>query len=129
MYVIDTYAWIEYFRGSELGKEVKPIIDNGGNITPTIVLAEMKKRFVEWKRDDFEEKLGFIKSKTEILPLDEETAILSGEIRATIGIESMGLVDCILLAVARTYGAKVLTSDEHFRHLEEAEFLEGEGVV
>lgn len=123
MYVIDTYAWIEYFRGSSLGKKVKSIIDSGGNITPTIVLAEMKKKFVEWSRDDFEEKLSFIKSKTDILPLDEETAILAGRIRAKIGIESMGLVDCILLAVARVYGMKVLTSDKHFLYLEEAEFL------
>lgn len=126
-YIIDTYAWIEYFRGSMIGHKIMNIIENGGNITPTIVLAEMKRKFVEWRRVDFDEKLNFIRSKSDILPLDEETAILAGELRATIGIEGIGLVDCILLALAKIHEIKVLTGDEHFRGLEEAEFFENQG--
>ena len=59
------------------------------------------------------------------MDLDEQTAILAGEIRAQKPVPNMGLVDCILLALARVYSVKVLTGDEHFRTLNEAEFIGG----
>ncbi|HUY69954.1 MAG TPA: PIN domain-containing protein [Candidatus Baltobacteraceae bacterium] len=121
--IIDTYAWMEYFRGSEAGRRVRGRIEEGRNITPTIVLAEISKRFTDLDRGDLKEKLAFIHSKSNILPLDQSTAIMAGQIRSTIGIKDMGLVDCILLAAARTHGIKVLTGDRHFRSLKEAEYF------
>jgi predicted nucleic acid-binding protein len=122
-YIVDTYAWVEYFRGSEVGAKIKEKIESKGNITPTIVLAELSKKFVEWGRTDFGEKLRFIKYISQIEVLDEETALLAGEIRARRPVQGMGLIDCILLALARKYSIKVLTGDEHFRGLSEAEFI------
>lgn len=127
-YVIDTYAWIEYFKGSPLGKNVKNIIENGGNLVPTIVLAEIKKKFTDWGRDDFDEILRFIHQYTTTIPLDEATAILAGEIRSKTLVEGMGLVDCILIALARLYSCKVLTKDEHFEQLPEAAFMTESGI-
>jgi len=121
--IVDTYAWIEYFKGSEAGKIIKEKIEGRGNITPTIVLAEMKKRFTDWGRSDFEEKLDFIHSTSAIVPLDEQTAIEAGRIRSTIGVQGISIVDCILLATSRLYGMKVLTGDEHFKNLSEADYF------
>ena len=125
-YIIDTYAWIEYFRGTETGDRIQSKIDIGGNITPTIVLGELKKKYVEEDIEGFDEDLRFIKSKSEILPLDEQTAINAGEIRSTIGISGIGIVDCILIALSRQLNVKVLTGDSHFQNLDEAEFIENE---
>jgi len=122
-YIIDTYAWVEYFKGTVIGRRIKGIIERGENITPTIVLAELKKKFTDWNRTDFDEKLSFIKLNSEVIPLDEDVAILSGEIRATINIKNIGLVDCILIAMSRIYGFKVLTGDLHFKDLNEAKYL------
>lgn len=124
-YIIDTFAWIEYFKGTAIGTKIRDIIESGENVTPTIVLAELKNKFVEWKRTDFDEKLLFIKSNSEVIPLDEDVAILSGEIRATINIKGIGLIDCILIAMSRLYDLKVLTGDPHFKDLDEAEYLGG----
>ena len=101
MPVIDTYAWIEYFKGSDVAKKFKQKIEFGGNITPTIVLAEISKKFTDLGRADLDEKLAFVRSKSAVLSLDDKTATSAGRIRSTIGIEGMGIVDCILLAVAR----------------------------
>lgn len=122
-YIIDTYAWVEYFKGTAIGRRIKDIIESDENITPTIVLAELKKKFTDWNRTDFDEKLLFIRSNSEVIPLNEDVAILSGEIRATINIENIGLVDCILIAMSRIYGLKVLTGDPHFQDLDEAKYL------
>jgi hypothetical protein len=41
-YVIDSYAWIEYFMETKTGEKVKPIIENTEEkITPTMRLAEI----------------------------------------------------------------------------------------
>ena len=41
-YVIDSYAWIEYFMGTKTGEKVKPTIEGQEEkITPTICLAEI----------------------------------------------------------------------------------------
>jgi predicted nucleic acid-binding protein len=122
-YIIDTWAWVEYFRGSEIGSRAKSCIEDATNITPTIVLAEMSHKFKQLGRTDLPEKLNFIKQRSTVLPLDESTALLAGEIRADLPVQGMGLVDCILLAVSRLYSAKVVTGDPHFRGLAESEFI------
>jgi len=123
--IVDTHAWVEYFRGTAKGKSIKDKIESGDNMTPTIVLAELKRKFTEWHRRDFEDRLEFIRENSQIIDLDEQTAILAGELRAQKPVPNMGLVDCILLALSRIYSIKVLTGDEHFKTLSEAEFIGG----
>lgn len=122
-YIVDTYAWLEYFRGTSTGMSIKDKIEAGDNITPTIVLAELKRKFVEWRRQDFDDKLAFIQENSQIVGLDGELAIMAGEIRAQKPVPNMGLVDCILLALARKFNVKVLTGDKHFKTLSEAEYI------
>ncbi len=121
--VLDTYAWIEYFKGSKAGRKIRRKIEGQRNITPTVVLAEMNKRYTDMERTDFYERLTFIHSRSLILPLDERTAISAGHIRSKIGVKDMGLVDCVLLAVARHYNVKVLTGDGHFKDIAEADYF------
>lgn len=41
-YLIDSYAWLEYFMGTGAGEKVKPLIESlDEKITPTICLAEV----------------------------------------------------------------------------------------
>lgn len=115
-YIIDTYVWIDYFRGLA-NQQLKRIIDREILYTPTIVLAELKKKYVEDNEVGFSVNLEDIRSKSSIIDLDETTAIRAGEIRATIPIRDIGIVDCILIASAEINNAKVLTGDPHFRGL------------
>jgi len=63
-YIVDTYAWVEYFRGTAKGKGIRSKIESEDNITPTIVLAELKRKFTEWRRPDFADKLEFIRQNS-----------------------------------------------------------------
>ena len=131
-YVIDTYAWVELFRGSDLGKKFRDYIVQGeGNITHTIALAELRNTYMrqdnDLDKDSFHEDLGVVRLHSEIITeLDETIAIWAGEIRATIGIRDISLVDCILIALARKYGLKVLSGDKHFRNMDDAIYIGGE---
>jgi predicted nucleic acid-binding protein len=116
--VIDSFAWIEYFAGSEQGEKAKRYIETGDAITPSIVMAEFTDKYAR-ERMDSKERLAFIRTKSMILPLDDEMAELSGRISAErrSRAKGWGIVDSIVLATARTRDAKIVTGDEHFRDL------------
>jgi hypothetical protein len=73
--VIDSYAWIEYFKGSEYGEKAKKYIENGNCATPTIVLAELSDNYQREGWVFWEEDLEFILAKTKIIDLTKEIAI------------------------------------------------------
>ena len=82
--VVDSYAWIEYFRGSAEGKKAERIIDgNFRLLTPAIVIAELSDKYrrsgasEEWEN----EKFVYIGIKSEIVKLDEDIADLAGKIK------------------------------------------------
>ncbi|MEX0569157.1 MAG: PIN domain-containing protein, partial [Candidatus Njordarchaeota archaeon] len=53
--VFDSYAWIEFFLGSEKGAKVKELMEGDEDIiTPTIVLAEIANKYY---REGEEEKI------------------------------------------------------------------------
>jgi len=78
---------------------------------------------MDLNRNDLDEKLAFICSKSIVESLDYETAVSAGRIRSSIGIRGMGIVGCILLAAARRHGVKVLTGDKHFKSIREADYF------
>lgn len=126
-YVIDSYAWIEYFRGSKAGGRARNYIEEESSATPTIVLAELSRKLLrEVERgvetmEGREVKLKFIAATTEIVCLTREIAELAGEIdvERRKRVSNWGLADSIILATARIANAKVVTGDKHFTDLAE----------
>lgn len=123
--LLDTYAWIEYFRGSDEGREVKRYIESDVNIlTPTIVLAELSDKYRrEGKSEEWEEdRREIVKLRSEIVPLSSDTADEAGEIKREMREEysDFPLTDGMILALTRENKCKVLTGDRHMRDLEEA---------
>ena len=121
MEVIDTFAWIEYFAGSARGEKAKPFIEKGDAITPALVIAEFTDKYVREGKDPTE-RLKFMRTKTMIMPLDDETAEAAGRIRAERKpkVKGWGLVDSCVLATARARRTKVVTGDTHFEGLTDA---------
>ena len=122
-YVIDSYAWIEFFRGTRAGVKARRYIEEENSATPTIVIAELSRKLlreIEAGRETPEgrrARLEFIRASTLIVNLTEDIAILAGKIN--VEGKGWGLADSIILATARKSEAKVVTGDEHFRDLVE----------
>jgi predicted nucleic acid-binding protein len=117
-YVIDSFAWFEYFLGSNAGMKARPYIEAGSAITPTIVIAELADKYTREKMS-FSEKLNFILLRTQDAGLDVAIARQSGMFnkdRKKVA-KRWGLADSIVLATARAHHAKIITGDEHFRDL------------
>lgn len=117
--VVDTYAWIEFFRGTSAGKKLIDFFDKE-LITPSIAIAELSFKY-EKEKIDFTNRLNFIKTKSKICFLDERLASVAGKIRyERKHINGWGVVDSIILSTARFFKAKIITGDEHFRDLKES---------
>lgn len=117
-YVIDSFAWIEYFLGTAAGHNAKEFIESENGITPTIVIAELAEKYRR-ERLPITADLDFIIAKTRIAPLDIKIAERAGALShdRKQKVKRWGLADSIVLATSREYGAKLVTGDEHFRDL------------
>ncbi len=127
-YIIDSYAWLEYFMGTTTGEKVKEIIDASKHekLTPTICVAEIYVRVLRVEGPERAElQRAFIKLRSALVSLNEEIAVEAAKIDVKMKKKTAGwgLADSIVLSTARNKSAKVLTGDEHFLNLEETIFL------
>ncbi len=131
--VIDSYAWIELFKGSIAGNKVKEIMENAEALyTPDIVLAEVARKYF---REGTEEKiitarLELICANSNIINLDSVLACESAKCYRDLSeqaqkmrLNTPSLFDAIILAAARIFNGKILTGDQHFKSLHETVWL------
>ena len=130
-YIIDAYAWIEYFKASKLGAIAREYIENEHSATPTIVISEISRKLQKEimlgneTQEGRLKRLEFIRATSRIVDLDFETAAEAGKINEDLKgkAKGWGLADSIILCTAKNFSGKVVTGDEHFRELEEIIFL------
>ena len=126
-YVIDSYAWIEYFMGTKAGEKVKDLIENSEEkITPSICLAEVYAKALKVESQEIAEKQKiFMKEKSSIAYLDESIAVESAKVNVRMKkeIDGWGLADSIVYATAVIKKAEVVTGDEHFKKLKNVLFI------
>jgi len=127
-YVVDSYAWLEYFMGTMAGEEARKIIDTVGDekLTPTICMAEIYSKLLRVEGTESAElRRTFIKSRSAVVILTEDIAVEAAKIDVDMKKKTTGwgLADSIVLSTARKKKAKVLTGDEHFSGLKETKYI------
>jgi len=130
-YIIDAYAWIEYFKASKFGENAKKYIESKDSATPTIVIAEVSRKLQKEINLGNEtsqgriKRLEFIKATSQIVALDFETAVEAGKTNVNLNKQAKGwgLADSIILCTAKNTKGKVVTGDEHFRDIAETIFI------
>mgnify|MGYP000666253722 CR=1 FL=1 len=72
-----THVLVEYFRGTDRGLTVKELLEQRGGVTPSIVLAELARKYLRegFNPNEIVTRLSFIESKTEIITIDVDIAI------------------------------------------------------
>jgi predicted nucleic acid-binding protein len=124
-FVIDSYAWVEYFRGTDQGRKARAYVEGDSAATSVLSLAELKEKYLRERWSSFEEDLAFIAARTSLTQVDRHIALLAGEInhkRKRVR-NDWGMADSIILATARSESAKVVTGDKHFAGLSDAILL------
>src|SRR5437870_11806112 len=85
--VFDSYAWVEYFRGTSAGEVVADELDAGLGGTPLVVVAELRDKYVRadvplWSKD-----FACLKEATALGPEDGTTDARTGETRIRMRAE------------------------------------------
>ncbi len=114
MKIFDSFAWVEYFAGSERGGEVRKILDNSEVVyTPAVCLTEIKAKYLREGRDP-RDRLEFIAARSAILPIDKEIALNAGEVKNN---HKLHTIDALIYASALSKKCEVVTGDTHFKGL------------
>lgn len=109
--LLDSWAWIEYFKGSKAGLKVKEYVEGQHEVLiSTINIAEVCCFLLREKQDVvFAE---FMQQRSFVVPLTSDLAFEAAELKVK---HKMGLSDAIVLATGMEYGATIVTGDEDFK--------------
>ena len=112
MKTFDSWAWVEYFKGSKGGREVRALIESDEVLfTPAVCLAEIRATYLR-ERHDPSERLRFIKNRTSIVAVDAAVAEAAADLKHR---HRLSMVDALVLASAHASGGELVTRDKHFR--------------
>jgi predicted nucleic acid-binding protein len=120
--LIDSWAWVEYFKGGKAGGKARKWIEGSEKaVISTINIAEVY-RWILQSYDEAiaEEKRRIMKKRCFTIPLTEEIAVEAAKIRKKKGF---GLGDAIIYSTAKYERSKVLTGDKHFRTVDNVIFI------
>ncbi len=116
-WLLDSYAWMEYFGGNE---KYRDYIEEGTGQTVSVSLTEVVRAFLRKRVERPESYVKFISSKSIIIPVEKEAAVRAGFLAERTGLH---FSDAIIYAHA-SKNLKLVTGDPHFRGLENVEFVE-----
>ncbi len=126
-YLVDSYAWIEYFDGSKKGRFLKKAIDDEKNELFTLgcCLAEIKLWTLQ-KNYDFLKHYPVIRANSTIVEASTADWIKAAEQKYEKAkkIPHFGLIDALLLVKQKELNCKIITGDQHFKGQKDIEFLE-----
>lgn len=119
--LIDSWAWIEYIKGSNHGEIVKEIMKKEKEVvTTTINLAEVYRKLLADMPKESQILCQEIMKIAIIIPLDTDIALHAARIKHE---QKMGLADAIVLATAQKEHAKIVTGDSDFKGKESVIYL------
>jgi predicted nucleic acid-binding protein len=118
IYIIDSWAWIEYLIGSEKGFILKRLMDNKNHkfITMECTLSELKSYCLR-TNSDFSNIRSIVKRNSIVLPVLAahwtKAAQIKHEMRKKV--KDFGLIDSILITKQREFNCKIISGDKHFK--------------
>ncbi|MFH1663909.1 MAG: PIN domain-containing protein [archaeon] len=113
--LLDTFAWVEFFRGTKKGVKVKKFLIESQCFTCAISLAELNYWIMKEKLDE-NKIITAVKSMSAVISLDNSVLEFAGKLNYLRKQQdkNFGMVDAIILAVSKSYGLPVVTGDRHF---------------
>lgn len=124
MILLDSHAWIEYLAAGKLADKYAKYIEEANDentITPAVVVYEVYKKIKQEKGEEKALEAYAQIKRTRITPLTEQLAMSAAEASLKLGLSK---ADAIIYATAENEKANLVTSDAHFKELENVEFIE-----
>jgi predicted nucleic acid-binding protein len=120
--LIDSWAWIEYWKGGPCAKAAAVYIEgNEEAVVSTINVAEIYYWVLKsYDAENAMKKVNTIQKRCQIIPAEKQTAIEAAKAKKQYGL---ALADSLIYATAREFRAKLITGDSDLKNLEGTVFL------
>jgi toxin FitB len=116
MVIVDSSGWIEFFTDGPLSSEyAKYLKDIKTLVTPTIILYEVYKKIKRERTEEDALLAAGLMNRTSVIPLHESIALLAADLSLKY---SLPMADAIVYATAVEENCRVVTSDTHFKGLD-----------
>ncbi|MDN5347098.1 MAG: hypothetical protein PWP65_662 [Clostridia bacterium] len=117
MIIIDSCGWLEFYTDGPLVNKYAPYLnDLQAIVTPDIIIYEVYKK-IKRERSEADALLAIGPlHKTNVVPLDTQLVLLAADLSLEFGLP---MADAFVYATSRLYKCKVITSDKHFKDLED----------
>ena len=126
VYIIDTYAWVEYTNGTAKGEILRKLLNNASNkfITIECCLAELKGYCLK-NNFNFDKMHYAVKKNSLIFPVLKEHWLAAAEIKSEMRkkFKDFGLIDAILIARQKELGCKIISGEKHFKELKDVTYI------
>ena len=119
--LVDSWAWIEYFKGSHLATQAKEIIESNQKILlSTINVSEIYLFLLRNKPSDAEKLIKFALTSSFVIPIDSSIALKAAKIKYD---KKIGMADAIVIATAEENNATILTGDDDFKNMKNVIYI------
>lgn len=124
-YVLDSSAWMSFFDNAAAAARVEEVLLGGRAATSVLSVAELSDIYHRGQfAPHWDEDLEFIETASDILPVSIPVASAAGstKVQRRKSAPRFGLVDAIILETARSFGARLLTTDSDLRGMRGVEW-------
>lgn len=122
--LIDSSGWIEYFSNGRLCSAFSNYIENANPAntvsSPIIIYEVYKKLKTVFGEDTAIEATAHIQSYTHVMEINQNVALKAADLSLE---RKISMADSFILATAVLTNSKVVTSDEHFKDMKEAIYI------
>ncbi len=119
--LVDSWAWIEYFKGTPSGGKARSYIEGEEKvIVSAINVAEVRLFLLRHKRAEEERLIRFLLSTSFPIPISTEIALQAA---LTKHEKRFGMADAIVLETAKLHDAKIVTGDDDFKGEDAAVYI------
>ena len=112
--LVDSWAWIEYFKGSPPGLKASEIIESGRKLLLSAVnVSEIYLFLLRNKPEEADKLINFVLNSSFVISIDSKIALKAAKIKQN---QKFGLADAIIMATAEENNANILTGDDDFKN-------------
>ena len=123
--VVDSWAWIEYFSGSEMGRKADEAMRDSSELwTSVATIAEVVSKYRRSRREEGP-AIRAITTLSRVGVPTLEDALDAGKIHSELkaNMPNFSFADSFVLQLARKVNGRVLTGDPDFEGVKEADLI------
>ena len=120
--LLDSWCWVEYLDGTEVGKKIENYLEvEETPFISVINLAEVYKHYLSThKENEADGFVSFMMSRCFIIPVEPNMALNAAKINSQ---KKWGLGDSLIYASAKAHNLQLVSGDPHFKKEKEVVYL------